>query len=225
MALFSGILDLLLDFFRPIIKPLNGALNIVEVFTGKTKTLLDRIEHLVQSSIDSYNGFKNFTLKTGFSSRVMQPNEAFNNLTDLITRVPQDVLEKVKSLIKRFQQRYRELTANVSGEGVAEAAELAEIEGAADFKAFVVKVLGKFGGKVAKIGERIFTVLGFVLDAIIFLSDTVDDLQGIVDDIEEVRRDLNKLDGVFLQQNNARVWVTLEDGNRIRRRVGKLLKQ
>jgi hypothetical protein len=64
--------------------------------------------------------------------------------------------------------------------------------------------------------------IGILYQVLSFVADVIQDFQTIVDELKRLRLEIEKLDTVFLQQDNKRKTLRLPDGRRVRFRVGKL---
>jgi len=193
------------ELLRPILGPIRA---VVDIFTRVRTILPDTVADataLVDSAIHEYRAFTSFDFRTSPRTRVIQSIRAVQELSDLITKVPQDVLAKVKDLISIVRSRF----------GTADVFETSDIEGLEDLRGLI----SKLGPKLARAFEKVLGVLALVLDTIGAVRNTIADLQGIVDDIKHVRESLTHLKGFFLPQDNKRERVYLEDGTMIYRRI------
>jgi hypothetical protein len=64
--------------------------------------------------------------------------------------------------------------------------------------------------------------IGILYQVLSFVADIIQDLQTIVDELKRLRLEIEKLDTVFLQQDNKRKRIKLASGKRIRVRIGAL---
>jgi hypothetical protein len=76
--------------------------------------------------------------------------------------------------------------------------------------------------KLAKGFERVLGFLAIAVSVVETIGTTIDDLTNIVDAIAAIREEIETGSTIFLQQKNARRVVTLEDGTKMKIRVGNL---
>jgi hypothetical protein len=191
----SGIFSKIGSFFKTAGQDLvNLVKNIITVFT-KVKDLFSEVTTLVQSGKDEIDGWKHFKEDIRLKSRVVNLETAFKKTRDLVLGIP----KSWHAVLDLFSQIKSAL-----------AKDIAEEEGAA---LLAVETAGL--SEVAVAIAIIYQVLSFV-------ESVVSDLQTILDEAKLLRLEVEKLDTVFLQQDNKRKTVKLESGKSIRIRVGKL---
>lgn len=196
---------------EPLLAPLKPVIKVLGDLRGSTIGLFDKVTKLANSIKDEYEQIKNFKEDLHWRGRVVNAPQVVKKIKRL-TEIPLEVVNSVKDLIRQIKEQFPE---------GAEPAELAEqatrdLEGIEDFRG----VLTRFVPKLAKGAERLLGVLALLVQILVAWNAAIDDLQRIVDDVKEVRLDIEKLDLIFLPQNHARRWVTLEDGRRTRWRIG-----
>jgi hypothetical protein len=76
--------------------------------------------------------------------------------------------------------------------------------------------------KLGKAAEKILGVLGALVVALEQAVNLIADLQTIVDELKRIRLEIEKLDTIFLQQDNKRKYLKLANGKTIKIRLGKL---
>jgi len=183
------------SFFKTAGKDVvNLVKNIITVFT-KVKDLFSEVTTLVQSGKDEIDGWKHFKEDIRLKSRVVNLETAFKKTRDLVEGIP----ASWHAVLDLFSQIKSALAKDV-----------AEEEGAA---LLAVETAGL--SEVAVAIAIIYQVLSFV-------ESVVSDLQTILDEAKRLRLEVEKLDTVFLQQDNKRKVVKLESGKSIKIRVGKL---
>jgi len=191
----SGIFSKIGSFFKTAGKDLvNLVKNIITVFT-KVKDLFSEVTTLIQSAKDEIDGWKNFKEDIRLKSRVINLETAFKKTRDLVQGVP----KSWHAVLDLFSQIKSALAKDV-----------VEEEGAA---LLAVETAGL--SEVAVALQIIYQVLSFV-------ESVVSDLQTILDEAKLLRLEVEKLDTVFLQQDNKRKTLKLDNGKRIKIRVGKL---
>ena len=183
------------SFFKTAGKDVvNLVKNIITTFT-KLKDLWAEVTTLIQSGKDEIDGWKHFKEDIRLKSRVVNLETAFKKTRDLVEGIP----ASWHAVLDLFSQIKSALAKDV-----------AEEEGAA---LLAVETAGL--SEVAVAIAIIYQVLSFV-------ESVVSDLQTILDEAKRLRLEVEKLDTVFLQQDNKRKTVKLESGKSIKIRVGKL---
>jgi len=183
------------SFFKTAGKDVvNLVKNIITTFT-KLKDLWSEVTTLIQSGKDEIDGWKHFKEDIRLKSRVVNLETAFKKTRDLVEGIP----ASWHAVLDLFSQIKSALAKDV-----------AEEEGAA---LLAVETAGL--SEVAVAIAIIYQVLSFV-------ESVVSDLQTILDEAKRLRLEVEKLDTVFLQQDNRRKTVKLESGKTIKLRVGKL---
>jgi len=183
------------SFFKTAGKDVvNLVKNIITTFT-KLKDLWSEVTTLIQSGKDEIDGWKHFKEDIRLKSRVVNLETAFKKTRDLVEGIP----ASWHAVLDLFSQIKSALAKDV-----------AEEEGAA---LLAVETAGL--SEVAVAIAIIYQVLSFV-------ESVVSDLQTILDEAKRLRLEVEKLDTVFLQQDNKRKVVKLESGKSIKIRVGKL---
>jgi len=183
------------SFFKTAGKDVvNLVKNIITTFT-KLKDLWSEVTTLIQSGKDEIDGWKHFKEDIRLKSRVVNLETAFTKTRDLVAGIP----ASWHAVLDLFSQIKSALAKDV-----------AEEEGAA---LLAVETAGL--SEVAVAIAIIYQVLSFV-------ESVVSDLQTILDEAKRLRLEVEKLDTVFLQQDNKRKYLKLESGKTIKVRVGKL---
>jgi hypothetical protein len=203
--------ELLSTKLAPILTQLKPVLKILTDLKGSTVGLFDKITKLATTVRTEYEAIKNFKEDLHWRGRVVNAPQVVKKVKRLAD-IPSEVALRIKDLIKRIEEQS---PAGKSPAALADEA-AADLEGIEDFRGF----LTKWVPKLSKGAERLLGVLAILVDVLVAWNGAVDDLQTIADDVKEVRLDIEKLDLIFLPQNNPRRWVTLTDGRRMRIRVG-----
>jgi len=201
--------QLLSEKLDPIITPLRPVIHLLTNFKDSTIGLFGRATKLATDIRSEYEAIKNFKEDLHWRGRVVNAPQVVKKVKRLV-EIPSEVAGRLKDLWTRLEQQI-----GINPTRAAEDAVNA-LEGIEDFRGFITR----FAPKLAKGLEKLLGILAIALDCVIAWNGAIDDLQTIVDDIREVRLDIEKLDLVFLPQNHARRWVTLEDGRRTRWRIG-----
>jgi hypothetical protein len=168
--------------------------NFTKVFT-KISGVVESVLHLIQSVKDEIEGFKNFRQDLRFKSRVVNLESAITKTRDLILGIP----ATWRAVLDLFSQIRSAIAKDVAAE-----------EGAA---ILAVETAGL---------SEVVVGLTVVYQIASFVESVISDLQTIVDEISRFRKEIEKLDSIFLTQSNKRKRVKLEDGSTMLIRVGKL---
>jgi SMC interacting uncharacterized protein involved in chromosome segregation len=70
--------------------------------------------------------------------------------------------------------------------------------------------------------SEVATGIAILYQVLSFVADIIQDFQTIVDELKRLRLEIEKLDTIFLQQDNKRKYLKAKDGRRIRVRIGHL---
>jgi len=204
---FSAIFDAIKRFLGPFGKLLDKLKESYDHVVG----ILDAGEKLKDSIISEIDGWKNFKQDIRFSQRVVQIESAIKKTRDLIEGIPA-AWRSIVDLVKQVKQSITQETNPVEE---AEAA-------TADIEEGGIKTLLQKFPKLAKGLERALGVLAIVVQTLETLRSIIDDVQTVVDEISRLRKEIEKLDTIFLSQTNKRKTLKLVNGKTIRIRVGNL---
>jgi hypothetical protein len=144
---------------------------------------------------DEIAGFKNFKQDLRFKSRVVNLEQAIQKTRDLILGIP----ASWRAVLDLFSQ----IKSAIQKDVVAE-------EGAA---ILAVETAGL---------SEVVVGITVIYQVASFVESVISDFQTIVDEIGRLRREIEKLDTIFLSQSNKRKTLKLADGGSIKVRVGKL---
>jgi hypothetical protein len=206
----------LFDFLTPL-------LNRFKVFLGPLGSLVDKFKetytHLfnivgdatklinsIKAEIDAWVHFKQ---DIRFKQRVINLEKAIAKTRDLIVGL-RDSWHAILGLINELK------TSQLPNpeEAAAEVAEGAESGGA--------KALLEAFPKIARGLTKLLEFLTFAIAILEIISKSILDFQTLVDEAKRIRLEIEKLDTIFLQQDNKRKRIKLADGGSIRIRVGHL---
>jgi hypothetical protein len=152
-------------------------------------------QHLIDTVKGEVDAWRNFKEDIRIKSRVINLESAIRKTRELILGIPASwraVLDVISQIRKAIQKDI------VAEEGAA----LLAIETA--------------GLSEVAVG------VGILYQVLSFFADVIQDLQTIVDELQRLRLEVEKLDTVFLQQDNKRKSFKLANGKRIRVRIGRL---
>ena len=191
----SGFFSKVGSFFKTAGKDVvNLVKNVITVFT-KVKDLFSEVNTLIKSGKDEVDGWKHFKEDIRLKSRVVNLETAFKKTRDLVLGIP----KSYHAVLDLFSQIKSALAKDVAAE-----------EGAA---LLAVETAGL---------SEVAVALSIIYQVLSFVESVVSDLQTILDEAKLLRLEVEKLDTVFLQQDNKRKSVKLESGKTIKIRVGKL---
>ena len=210
------ILSELAKLFSPVLRPLKKLWGILKGFFTAIVECVPKTIHLFHSVIDEVQAWKSFKQNVSFKSGVINLQSVRDHIEDLIGEIIaayngiKDILtDGFKGSVGPFK---------AAGEAAAELADLFDGLGKFGLKDFLSKV----GPKLEKAGGKIFEVLAIMQAIAEKVVQLVDDLQAVVDAIRDVRSTFQTGEGLFLKQTNKRKVLTLEDGTKIKIRVGSL---
>ena len=161
----------------------------------KITGVVDSVTHLFQSVKDEIAAFKNFKQDLRFKSRVVNLESAIQKTRDLILGIPAS-WRAVLDLISQIK-------STIQKDIVAE-------EGAA---ILAVETAGL---------SEVVVGLTIIYQVASTVEHVIADFQTIVDEITRFRKEIEKLDTIFLSQSNKRKRLKLENGKTIRVRIGEL---
>jgi len=191
----SGFFSKVGSFFKTAGKDVvNLVKNVITVFT-KVKDLFSEVNTLIKSGKDEVDGWKHFKEDIRLKSRVVNLETAFKKTRDLVLGIP----KSYHAVLDLFSQIKSALAKDVAAE-----------EGAA---LLAVETAGL---------SEVAVALSIIYQVLSFVESVVSDLQTILDEAKLLRLEVEKLDTVFLQQDNKRKTLKLESGKTIKIRVGKL---
>jgi hypothetical protein len=198
MSLFSDLLHQLdptqlFDFVLGKFPALRKLFDLAQKVIKHFTGTLDAGISLFHSVESEISEFKNFREDFRFRQRVVNVERAITKVTELI----QGAFAAGRSVVDLFKT----ITTKLELGGAAEVAEAAT----------------GIGLPIAVVNAIVIIVE--VLDTI---RNVIDDLQTIVDEITRLRKAIETADTIFLPQSNARKVLTLDDGTKIKIRVGKL---
>ena len=146
--------------------------NSLDALCGKTDALVLSVEKSIKD-------FKAFKFDPKWKTRVINVPIAIDQVRDFITKVPEDMIDKFKSLATDL----RALKDSLSGE------------------AHQVSAEGGGGAGLVKV----ISWMSLLDQSFQRLDNFVDELQVIVTDIDDLVKQIESLDTLFLQQGNPRV--------------------
>jgi hypothetical protein len=197
-----------------LVGPVSKLITSIRQTLDTATHILEVVKETVDDAIASYNEIKNFELKPHWKIRAVSAPQAIDNIKEL-AEVPTKLFIAVKDLWSRVKGSVDQFKSPVAE---AEAA----VEEAGALEGGFLRLFPRLAGLIGKAATRVLAIAGLVLQIVIDIDNAVADIHTIVLEIRTAIQSLNHLDAVFLQQNNPRKTVTLEDGSTMKLRVGKL---
>src|SRR5215471_497507 len=214
--------DLEQKFLQPIIDKIIAALgpfgklftSISKLFTG-FKTSFEKglaLSSAIRTEISEWKNFKeNFHVK----QRVINLPTAIDKSQELLDKI-KEAWNSIVDLAKQIQKQAKGQTDDPVAESEEAVSEL-ESGGAEGIQ----KLLSNFP-KLAKGLEKLLGFLAVILGVIESIQSAIDDLTNILSAITGIREEIETGSTIFLQQNNLRKTVTLDDGSKMKIRIGSL---
>jgi hypothetical protein len=168
--------------------------NIKQTFLHLTG-VISAGQTLFDTVIGEIDAWKHFKEDIRLKSRVINLESAIRKTRDLIEGIP----ASWRAVLDIFSQVRKAVQKDIAAE-----------EGAA---LLAVETAGL---------SEVAVGIGILYQVLSFVADIIQDLQTIVDELKRLRLEIEKLDTVFLQQDNKRKRIKLASGKRIRVRIGAL---
>lgn len=209
----SAVYARVIKFLGPVGKVIDLGVSAIK----RLGTIVQRQTKLMDDAVKEFQAWRNFKEDIRLKSRVVNLESAITKTRALIEGIPA-AWHAIVDIVKDFRRKLDPVGAETA-ENIEIAGDLGKVEeGTGEI---LTKLLNKFP-KLLKGLERAAIILGLILDALESLSKLIDDLQVILDEITRLRLEIEKLDSIFLSQDNKRERVKLADGKTIRIRLGKL---
>jgi phage-related protein len=216
-TLEAKLLQVIKNFFAPVIGPLQKLWNILKGFFTALIDVVPETIQLVKSTIAEINAWRTFKEGISFKSGVINLQSVKDHIGDLV----QELIDAWHALVDLFTSGFK-----LPLRGVQEAADAAEE---------VVTAIEEFGGKfglreflanlatkLEKAGGKVLEILALIQAVAEEALKVVRELQTIVNAVRDVRTTFQTGEGLFLSQKNPRRVETLQDGTKIKIRVGNL---
>ena len=209
MAL-SDIFNPLLAAIKRALGPVGRLFDLIGRFWERLTNVFTRINELVDLIKSEISEWKRFKEDVRYRTSVINIPKAVQQTEEFIGQIVQ-----AKDAIIDL---WNELRDKLNEESPTEEAEQA----VKDIEASGIKdLLSKFP-RLLKGVEKILGFLAIVADALNSILNALDDLIAIVGALKAIREEVEHGSTVFLQQRNARRTVTLEDGTKMKIRIGSL---
>jgi methyl-accepting chemotaxis protein len=210
-AIASRFLQPILDRIKTLLGPFGKLIDKVKQTYDQVVNVFGAGQKLVDSVIAEVDGWRNFKSDIRFSQRVIQIERAIQKTKDLIEGIP----ESWRAIVDVFKTIKSQVTDQTNpAEDAESVVEDVESGGAKN-------LLERFP-RLAKGLEKVLGALALILTALEAVAKVIHDLQTIVDELKAIRLEIEKLDTIFLSQSNKRKTLHLDNGKKIRIRLGKL---
>ena len=212
----NKLIDLLTKLFEPVITPLQNLWNILKNFFTSVLQVVPETIDLVTLVKNEVFEWKNFREGISFSKGVI-------NLASVQEKIQQLIDELVAgwhSLVDLFTGGFK-IAVKPLQDAEDAAAELEDLFaglGKLGLRDFLTKV----GPKIKKAGGKLLEVLAIIQAVADELLRVVRELHDIVQATKDIRETFEHGAGLFLKQDNPRKIVTLQDGTKMKLRVGNL---
>jgi hypothetical protein len=216
VALFSDVIDRLLQpilaKIKEVFAPFAKVVGFFTRFWDSITSLGGKVNHLIDLVLGEIDAWKNFKENIAFRTKLISIPVAIDHV--------QEFWQMIVAAWKAVLDLVEQVKSKAGGETPSEEAEQAikDIE-TSSFKGIVEKF-----PKLLKGLEKLLGFLAIILDALESIIAAVDDLTTILEALRALREDVESGGPLFLKQTNARKTLKLEDGSKIKIRVGSLHK-
>jgi len=210
--IIQRLLQPLLDKIKAALGPFGKIFDLLGRFWSNVINLKGNVSTLVSSIVGEINAWRNFRESLAYKNKVINLRVAAESTTAFIEQIKLAWLS-VKDLIEQIKGKF-ETTGGNPTEEAEEAIKDIEASGFRD-------ILAKFP-KLLKGAEKVLGFVALIADALESIISAVDDLQQIVEACKQIREEIQFGTTFFLQQGNSRRTVTLDDGTKMKIRIGNL---
>jgi hypothetical protein len=211
--------DLLLRLVQPLLDALKKALGPFGKLFDIVTRFWDRLSHCWENGtafwrlvFDEINAWKTFKEAIPVKYGVISVPAAVGHTRELV-----DQIKAAWAAIKDAIAAIKALNPKDQGDPAQEAREAIDDIEKSGFKTLIEKF-----PKLAKGAESALTWLLIVVQILESFLDLIDDLTTIVEATQSVREEIETGSTIFLKQSNRRRTVTLEDGTKMKIRIGNL---
>lgn len=213
MGFFSNLWAQLKPLVEKILGPFGKVIDLVERLWNGVTNSVAKINSLYQSIVDEIEAWRNFKQSLAFRTRVISINKAIDQGGALLAGIPAS-WRAIVDLVSQLRSKFAGIGSGNPAEDARAA--LKDIEDS-PFKNILTK-----WPKFAKGLEKLLGWVALIADALDSILAAVDDLQTIVNETKAIREAVETGETIFLSQKNTRRTVTLEDGTKMKIRVGNL---
>jgi prophage DNA circulation protein len=209
--IIGRLVDPIIQKIKDALGPFGKMFDLLGRFWNNIKNLNTNVSTLVSTIVGEISAWRNFKESLAYKNKVINLRAARDSVGDFIDQIKSSWLT-VKSLIEDIKGKF-ETTGNPTEEAEQAIKDIEE----SGFR----EILAKFP-KLIKGAEKVLGFVAIVADALESIIDAVADLQEIAETCREIREQIQFGKAFFLQQGNSRRTVTLDDGTKMKIRVGNL---
>ncbi len=199
-----------------IVGPLSKLITSIRQTIDTAVHIFDVVHETINDAVEAYEIIKNFDINPHWKIRALSAPEAIDNVKEL-ARLPTQLVIAVRDLVSRVKESISAFKSPAA-EAEAAIAEAGTLEGG------ILRFFPRLTALLGKAITRVLAIAGLIVQLVIDVDNAIADIHTIVAGFKTAFEALNKLDAVFLQQNNPRKTVVLEDGTKMKIRVGSLHK-
>lgn len=203
-----------LDLKSVLVNPVRTLILTIRQTIDTAIHIFDVVRQTVEDAITIYEEIKAFDINPRWKIRVLSAPEAIDGIKK-IAQVPSRIFIAVKDLVNRVKNSVEAFKSPVA-EASAAAEEAGSLEGG------LLRIFPRLASLLGRAITRVLALAGLIVQLVIDVDNAVADIHTIVGQLREAVQDLNHLNVIFLKQSNPRRTVVLEDGSKMRIRVGNL---
>ena len=211
MGLIQNLEDRILSQLKVILAPFSKLFDFITHFWNSITSLGTRIQNLIALVLSEVNAWRQFQQNIAFRTKVINVSAAIEHIQDFWAQMVA-AWASIEDLARELKGKFQ--TTGDPAQEASDAIKDIENSGFRD-------LLAKFP-KLLKGLEKVLGFAAIVLDAVESISSAIDDLTAIVNATAAIREDIESGGPLFLKQTNPRKTVTLEDGTKMKIRVGNL---
>lgn len=204
----------LFNFKSVLVGPLSRVLASIRTTIDTAIHIFDVVKETVEDAKSIYDEIQNFDINPHWKIRAISAPETVAHIKEL-AEVPTKIVIAVRDLSGRIREAVSTFKSPV-GEATAAVEEAGSLEGG------LLRIFPRLASLLGKAATRILAFAGLIVQLVIDVDNAVADIHTLVKQLRTALESLNHLDAIFLQQNNPRRIVRLEDGSTMKIRVGKL---
>ncbi len=202
------------DFKSVVVGPIRSLVTSLQTTIDTVTHVFETGTSIIEDVIAISHEIENFELRPHWKIRVISAPEALENIKEL-QRVPTRLYIAIRDLVSRIKSSIGGFKTPLS-EATEAAEEASTLEGG------LLRLFPRLASTLGRVVTRILALAGLILQAVTDVANTINDIKVIVGELKTVIESLNHMDAIFLQQNNSRKTVVLEDGSRMKIRIGSL---
>ena len=212
-SVLGKLLEPLISAVKSALGPFGKAFDIIAHFWKNLQLTWTKALALTRLVRDEIEAWKTFKEAVPFRTGVISIPAAIEKTQDLIREVLL-AWHAIVNLANQIRSKFEEMGASDPAADAREA--IADIE-----KSGFRDILSKFP-QLLKGAERLLVWLGVIVEWVGLFQELTDDFTEIVRAEKAIREEVETGSTVFLSQANRRKVVTLEDGTKMKIRLGNL---